>query len=106
RVLQEQRFERLGGNETVQTRVRVLAATNMDLSKLVEEGRFRKDLYYRLSALTITVPPLRERPGDVAELAHYFLFRSNRQLNLDLRGIDPEALRLLEAYNWPGNVRQ
>src|SRR5207237_7866288 len=69
RVLQEQRFERLGGNESVQTRVRVLAATNRDPAKLVEEGRFRKDLYYRLSALTISVPPLRERPGDVAELA-------------------------------------
>jgi two-component system nitrogen regulation response regulator GlnG len=106
RVLQEQRFERLGGNESVQTRVRVLAATNMDLAKLVEEGRYRKDLYYRLGAVTIRVPPLRERPGDVAELAHHFLFRFDREMGLDVRGFDPEALARLEGYAWPGNVRQ
>jgi two-component system nitrogen regulation response regulator GlnG len=106
RVLQDQRFERLGGSETVRTRVRVLAATNHDLAKLVEEGRFRKDLYYRLNVVTIAVPPLRERPGDVAELAHYFLFRFDRELGLDLRGFDPAALALLEAYSWPGNVRE
>ncbi len=80
RVLQDQRFERLGGNEQVRTRVRVLAATNQDLARLVDEGRFRKDLYYRLNVVTIAVPPLRERPGDVAELAHYFLFRFDREL--------------------------
>jgi two-component system nitrogen regulation response regulator GlnG len=106
RVLQEQRFERVGGNETVQTQVRVLAATNQDLEKLVREGRFRADLYYRLKVVTIQLPPLRERPGDVAELAHYFLFRYDRELGLDLRGFAPEALRLLEAYPWPGNVRE
>jgi two-component system nitrogen regulation response regulator GlnG len=106
RVLQEQSFERLGGNETVRTRVRVLAATNQDLPKLVADGRFRKDLYYRLNAVTIQVPPLRERLGDVPELAHYFLFRFNRELGLDLRGFDPAALELLESYAWPGNVRE
>jgi len=106
RVLQDQRFERLGGSETVRTRVRVLAATNHDLARLVEEGRFRKDLYYRLNVVTIPVPPLRQRPGDVAELAHYFLFRFDRELGLDLRGFDPAALALLEAYPWPGNVRE
>jgi two-component system nitrogen regulation response regulator GlnG len=106
RVLQDQRFERLGGNEVVRTRVRVLAATNHDLARLVEEGRFRKDLYYRLNVVTIAVPPLRERPGDVAELAHYFLFRFDRELGLDLRGFDPAALALLEGYPWPGNVRE
>jgi two-component system nitrogen regulation response regulator GlnG len=106
RVLQDQRFERLGGSETVRTRVRVLAATNHDLAQLVEQGRFRKDLYYRLNVVTIAVPPLRERPGDVAELAHYFLFRFDRELGLDLRGFDPAALALLEGYPWPGNVRE
>jgi two-component system nitrogen regulation response regulator GlnG len=106
RVLQDQRFERLGGSETVRTRVRVLAATNQDLARLVEEGRFRKDLYYRLNVVTIAVPPLRQRPGDVAELAHYFLFRFDRELGLDLRGFDPVALALLEGYSWPGNVRE
>jgi two-component system nitrogen regulation response regulator GlnG len=106
RVLQEQRFERLGSNETVQTQVRVLAATNQDLEKLVEQGRFRKDLYFRLKVVTIQVPPLRQHPEDVAELAHYFLFRFDRELGLDLRALAPEALELLQNYSWPGNVRE
>jgi two-component system, NtrC family, nitrogen regulation response regulator GlnG len=106
RVIQDQQFERLGGNETIQTHVRVLAATNQNLPRLVAEGRFRKELYYRLNAVTIQVPPLRQRLEDVAELAHYFLFRFNRELNLDLRGFAPEALEILQAYAWPGNVRE
>ncbi len=106
RVLQEQCFERVGGNETVRTRARVLAATNQDLEKLAAEGRFRKDLYYRLKGVTIRVPPLREHPEDVAELAHYFLFRFNRELGKDFRGLAPEALELLQGYRWPGNVRE
>jgi two-component system nitrogen regulation response regulator GlnG len=106
RVIQEQVFERLGGNETIQTHVRVLAATNQELPRLVAEGRFRKELYYRLNAVTIQVPPLRERLEDVAELAHYFLFRLGREMNLDLRGFAPETLEILEAYAWPGNVRE
>ncbi len=106
RVLQEQRFERLGSNETVATTVRVLAATNQDLAQRVEEGRFRKDLYYRLQMVTIRVPTLRERLDDVAELAHYFLFRFNHELGLDLRGFAPATLELLQHYSWPGNVRE
>jgi two-component system, NtrC family, nitrogen regulation response regulator GlnG len=106
RVLQDQRFERLGSNETLQTRVRVLAATNHHLEKLVEEGRFRKDLYYRLKVVTIQVPPLRDRLDDVAELAHYFLFRFDRELGLDLRAFAPEALEILQSYSWPGSVRE
>ena len=106
RVLQEQRFERLGGNETVQTDVRVLTATNQDLSRLLEEGRFRKDLFYRLNTVSIRVPALRERLDDVAELAHYFLFHFNRKLGLDLRGFAPRALELLQNHSWPGNVRE
>jgi two-component system nitrogen regulation response regulator GlnG len=106
RVLQEQRFQRLGSNETLETRVRVLAATNHDLEKLVAEGHFRKDLYYRLRVVTIQVPPLRARLDDVAELAHYFLFRFDRELGLDLRAFAPEALETLQNYSWPGNVRE
>jgi two-component system nitrogen regulation response regulator GlnG len=106
RVLQEQRFERLGSNETVQTRVRVLAATNHDLDRAVAEGRFRKDLYYRLKGVTIRVPLLRDRLEDVAELAHYFLFRFNRELGTDFRALAPEVVALLESYSWPGNVRE
>jgi two-component system nitrogen regulation response regulator GlnG len=106
RVLQEQRFERLGSNETLQTRVRVLAATNHDLDQLVAEERFRKDLYYRLNVVRIVAPPLRARVDDIAELAHYFLFRFNRELGLDLRGFAPETLERFQAYAWPGNVRE
>jgi two-component system nitrogen regulation response regulator GlnG len=106
RVLQDQRFERLGSNETLQTHVRVLAATNHNLEQLVAAGRFRADLYYRLKVVTIQVPPLRERLDDVAELAHYFLFRFDRELGIDRRSISPEALELLEAHSWPGNVRE
>src|SRR6266851_5425529 len=106
RVLQEQRFERIGSNETLQTQVRVLAATNHNLEKLVEENRFRKDLYYRLKVITIQVPPLRARLDDVAELAHYFLFRFDRELGMDMRGFAPETLDLFQGYSWPGNVRE
>jgi two-component system nitrogen regulation response regulator GlnG len=106
RVLQDQRFERVGGNETRQTQVRVLAATNKDLETEVAAGRFRKDLYYRLKVTTISVPPLRERLEDVVELAHYFLFRFDRELGLDVRSIAPRALEMFQAYSWPGNVRE
>jgi two-component system nitrogen regulation response regulator GlnG len=106
RVLQEQRFERVGGNETLQTQVRVLTATNHDLEKLVTEGRFRKDLYYRLNVVTIRVPPLREHLEDVPELAHHFLFRFNRELRLDMRAFAPETLERLQSSSWPGNVRE
>ncbi len=106
RILQEQRFERLGSNETLQTQVRVLTATNQNLEKLVSEGKFRKDLYFRLKVVTIQVPPLRERLDDVAELAHYFLFRFDRELNLDFRAFTHETLDFLQSYSWPGNVRE
>jgi DNA-binding NtrC family response regulator len=106
RVLQEQRFERVGGNQAVQTHVRVLAATNQDLTKLVEQGKFRRDLYYRLNTVTIRVPPVRDRLEDVAELANYFLFCYDRELRLDLRGFAPEVLDLFQTYSWPGNVRE
>ncbi len=106
RLLQEGRFERLGGSEPISVDVRVLAATNQDLETLLENGRFRKDLYYRLRGVTMHLPPLRERGEDIPELAHYFLFRFNRQLGTTVQSISPEALELLEAYDWPGNVRE
>src|SRR5581483_9088946 len=80
RLLQEGRFERVGGNETISVDVRVIAATNQNLERLIEEGRFRKDLYYRLRGVTIHLPPLRDRREDIPELAHYFLFRYNREI--------------------------
>jgi len=106
RVLQDQRFERIGGNQTVQTNVRLLAATNQDLENLVADGRFRADLYYRLKVATVRVPALRERPEDIPELAHYFLYTNNRVLNTSLRGFSPETLALLQQHSWPGNVRE
>ncbi len=106
RVLQDQRFERVGGAEAVQTQVRIIAATNQDLPALVAAGRFRKDLYYRLNSVTIDVPPLRDRKEDLAELAHYFLFRFNTELRQDYRGFAPETLEALQQYDWPGNVRE
>lgn len=106
RLLQEGRFERVGGNETITTDVRVLAATNQNLDALIDEGRFRKDLYYRLRGVTIHLPPLRERPEDVSELAHYFLFRFNSQLGTAVQSISSDALELLQQYAWPGNVRE
>jgi DNA-binding NtrC family response regulator len=106
RLLQEGRFERVGGNESISVDVRIIAATNQDLAALIEQGRFRKDLYYRLSGVAISLPPLRQRQEDIPELAHYFLFRYNRQLDAALQSISPEALELLQAYPWPGNVRE
>jgi two-component system nitrogen regulation response regulator GlnG len=106
RLLQEQQFERVGGHETIRTQVRILAATNQDLEKRIAEGRFRADLYYRLRGVTIIIPPLRERAGDIAELAHHFLFAYNRELELNVQGLDPEALACLQQYRWPGNVRE
>ena len=106
RLLQDQTFERLGGNQPIATRVRVLAATNQQLENLIANGRFRSDLYYRLKVVTVQVPALRERKADIPELAHHFLFRYTREADRDLRGFAPEALDLLQRYDWPGNVRQ
>jgi two-component system, NtrC family, response regulator AtoC len=106
RLLQEQRFERVGGSESIQTRVRVLAATNQNLEQRIADGRFRKDLYYRLHIVTIEVPPLRQRREDIAELAHHFLYRYNRELGFSFQGFDPEVLLSLRDYSWPGNVRE
>jgi PAS domain S-box-containing protein len=106
RVLQERELERVGGSETVRVDVRVLAATNRDLREMVARGRFREDLYYRLNVFPVHLPPLRERPRDVALLAHAFLRRFARQAGKRIDGIGPEAMRRLEAYRWPGNVRE
>jgi len=106
RLLQDQRFERVGGKETIQTHVRVLAATNQDLERGVAEGRFRSDLYFRLKGVTIQVPALRERMDDLPDLAHHFLFTFNRELGLNLQGFDPETLACLAQHRWPGNVRE
>ncbi|TMQ34619.1 MAG: sigma-54-dependent Fis family transcriptional regulator [Planctomycetota bacterium] len=106
RLLQEQQFERVGGNETLQSDVRVLAASNQDLEALVAAGRFRQDLYYRLSVFTIRLPGLRERGDDLLLLVKHYLRRFNRELGKDVQQIAPEAMALLRDYPWPGNIRE
>ena len=106
RVLQGQEFERVGGNEPIKTDVRMIAATNRDLEKMVGEGTFRGDLYYRLNVYTIRLPPLRERGDDLRLLAEHFVRRFSQDLKKDVRGLAPEALERLQAYPWPGNVRE
>jgi two-component system nitrogen regulation response regulator GlnG len=106
RVLQDQSFERVGGNETIRTDVRIIAATHRDLKTWSEEGRFRADLYYRLSVFAIHLPPLRERVDDLPMLVHYFLRRFSRELGRSVSHIDPEALAQLHHYHWPGNIRE
>jgi two-component system nitrogen regulation response regulator GlnG len=106
RLLQQQQFERLGGNEVIQTNVRVIAATNQNLSAMVESGRFRQDLFYRLNGFTIHLPPLREREGDLAILIDHFLQSFNRELNKNVRFLTPEAKSAMEVHEWPGNVRE
>ena len=106
RLIQEQRFERLGGNETIQTDVRLIAASNKDLEEEVLAGRFRKDLLYRLNGFTIRVPALRERRDDIPLLIEHFLPRFSRSLGRNIHSVTPEALRCLFSYDWPGNIRQ
>jgi two-component system nitrogen regulation response regulator GlnG len=106
RVLQSQEFERVGGNVTIKTDVRVIAATNRDLELMVEKGDFRSDLYYRLSGFTIHLAPLRERRDDIISLLERYLTLYSNELGKDVQGIAPEALELLVNYSWPGNVRE
>jgi two-component system nitrogen regulation response regulator GlnG len=106
RLLQDQRFERLGGNETVRTDVRLIAATNRDLKTWLAEGKFRADLYYRLSVFTIALPALRERGDDLTMLIQHFLRRFGRDLRREIQEVAPEAMELLHSYSWPGNIRE
>jgi DNA-binding NtrC family response regulator len=106
RLLQEQKFERVGGNETIETDVRLISATNRDLEQMAEEGSFRKDLYYRLNGYTITLPPLRDREGDRILLLEHFLAQLKRELGKKVQGIAPAALQRLLDYDWPGNIRE
>ena len=106
RLLQEQAFERVGGNETVRTDVRLIAATHRDLKAWSAEGRFRPDLYYRLSVFTIHLPPLRERGEDLPMLVRHYLRRYGQELGREVREVAPEAMERLRRYPWPGNIRE
>ncbi len=106
RLIQQQQFERVGGTETVSTDVRVIAATNRNLTEMVASGAFRQDLFYRINGFTIELPPLRKRPGDVALLTDHFIQRFNREMGRSVRAVAPEALHWLQMNVWPGNVRE
>ena len=106
RVLQEQEFERLGSSRTIQVNVRVVAATNQDLRQLVEERRFRADLYYRLNVFPISLPPLRDRSEDIPELAWHFVRKFSRRMNKEINHIPDEVLNVLALHDWPDNIRE
>ena len=106
RVLEDKRFKRVGGTADVAPDVRVIAATNRDLDEAIHHGRFREDLYYRLSTVPIVLPPLRERSGDIPLLADHFLAVYNNEFHRELNGFSDKAMRRIRAYDWPGNVRE
>jgi two-component system nitrogen regulation response regulator NtrX len=106
RILQEQRFERVGGSRTIRVDVRVVAATNKNLEEEIEKGTFREDLYFRLNVIPIRVPPLRERVDDIFELANEFLDEFSRDAKTEQKFLSPDAIDLLRKYSWPGNVRE
>ncbi|MBI5682597.1 MAG: sigma 54-interacting transcriptional regulator [Deltaproteobacteria bacterium] len=106
RVLQESTFERVGGTKTIKVDVRLITATNKNLKTLVEEGKFREDLYYRLKVMPVTLPPLRERKDDIPLLVSHFITRFNKDMGKNISGISPSAMEILMAYNYPGNIRE
>jgi DNA-binding NtrC family response regulator len=106
RILQEKKFERLGGDQTLEVDVRIISATHKDLQVEIQDGNFRDDLYYRLKVIDIVIPPLRERKEDIPLLVQHYLSEFSKKHNKKVEGIDPEGLRLLLRYHWPGNVRQ
>lgn len=106
RLIQDQRFERVGGNETIQTDVRIITATHRDLEQMSETGKFRNDLYYRLNVYEIVIPPLRDRLEDLPLLAGHFLKRASEELEKNVSRISGEAMDTLRGYEWPGNIRE
>ncbi|HVO22556.1 MAG TPA: nitrogen regulation protein NR(I) [Candidatus Margulisiibacteriota bacterium] len=106
RVVQERELTRIGGREVIKVDCRIIAATNQDLERAVQQGRFREDLYFRLKVVPIVVPPLRQRRGDIPELVAYFIEKVNREMGTNISGVSPEAQAVLNAHDWPGNVRE
>jgi DNA-binding NtrC family response regulator len=106
RVLQERIINRVGGNEPISIDVRIISATHQNLEFLIEQGRFREDLYYRLNAAVVELPPLRDRTEDIPLLLHHLLARLAREFGMEKPTVDREAVKLLQRHDWPGNVRQ
>jgi len=106
RAIEEKAIRRVGGTTLIKTDVRLIAASNRDLPKMIEAGQFREDLYWRLKVITIDLPPLRDRREDVPALAGAFINKFNREMGKQVKSIHPRALESLQAYHWPGNIRQ
>ncbi|MEA3487333.1 MAG: sigma-54 dependent transcriptional regulator, partial [Thermodesulfobacteriota bacterium] len=106
RFLQEREFQRLGGNQTIRADVRIISATNQNLEEKVKDGTFREDLYYRLNVVSITIPPLRDRRGDISVLTEYFIKRFSTENDKNIKGLSNEAMDILMKYDYPGNVRE
>jgi len=106
RVLQEHQFERLGGTQTISVDVRVVTATNKDLTELMESDEFREDLFYRLNVVTIELAPLRERTDDIEPLVDFFFKKFQRQISTQIKGVSTAVGKMLKEYHWPGNIRQ
>ncbi|WP_061236723.1 sigma-54-dependent transcriptional regulator [Leptospira borgpetersenii] len=106
RILQEQRFEKLGSTETITVDVRIIAATNIPVEEAIREGKFREDLYYRLNVIPITIPPLRERTSDIPLLVDYYISKTLEENNLPPKKIESEAISILQNHFWPGNIRE
>jgi Nif-specific regulatory protein len=106
RVLQEHEFERLGGTRTLRVDVRIIAASNRSLSQMVQEGKFREDLFYRLNVVSVDMPPLRDRKEDIPALADFFVRRFGAELKKRIDGLQPDVLKVLMRHNWPGNIRE
>jgi DNA-binding NtrC family response regulator len=106
RVLQEQQFERVGGNQTITVDVRVIAATNIDIKEAIEQGKFREDLYYRLNVIPVNMPRLTDRKDDLEVLINYFMERFSREHGTGDKSLTDDAMEFLKKYPWPGNVRE
>ena len=106
RILQEQEFERVGGNQVIKTDVRVLAATNQNMPTAIKNGKFREDLFYRLNVIPLNLPPLRDRKEDIPMLVEHFIKKFNRTKNRSVTGVDSETMSSIKEYGWPGNVRE
>jgi two-component system response regulator PilR (NtrC family) len=106
RVLQERRFRRLGGTEEIEADIRIIAATNRDLARLVAEGKFREDLFYRINVIPVRLPPLRERTDDIPLLTEHFLAKYSAQMGKAINGVAADAMKCLQSYGWPGNIRE
>jgi transcriptional regulator with GAF, ATPase, and Fis domain len=106
RVLQEREFERVGGTETIRVDVRVVAATNRDLTKAIRDGKFREDLYYRLNVFPLALPPLRHRTGDISLLVQFLVAKFSARVGRQINAIAPDTMDRLTSYHWPGNIRE